>query len=177
MLSKGRKFLLDWVIGPVLHWYYFSFKGLPFNKNSKKCLIFIHIYLVSSARHSFSKSLFSFVIIFLPQPRPVYYKPIKDILHFAFVFLISSIFVILMVSISLLTSLICSCMLPTVSISTLSMLIIVISSSWCDNSSSLPRLVLILVLSLQTELLPFSLFGNFFLLVWPGLLGRRNCGR
>lgn len=122
-------------------------------------------------------SLFSFVMIFLPQPCPVYYKPVKDILHFAYVFLISSIFVILMVSIPLLTSLICFCMLPTLSIRALSILIIVILSSWCDNSNSLSHLVLMFVLSLQTVLLPFSLFGNFFLLVWPGVLGQRNCSR
>ena len=29
------KLLLVCVIDPVLHWHYFSFKGLPFNKNSK----------------------------------------------------------------------------------------------------------------------------------------------
>lgn len=141
------------------------------------CFVFVFYVLFYVFLWFLLWSLFSFVMIFLPQPCPVYYKPVKDILHFAYVFLISSIFVILMVSIPLLTSLICFCMLPTLSIRALSILIIVILSSWCDNSNSLSHLVLMFVLSLQTVLLPFSLFGNFFLLVWPGVLGQRNCSR
>ena len=93
---------------------------------------------------------------------------IKDILHFCYSVLISSLVhpfhSFLGISISLLTLSIYSSMQSTLSIRAFSILNIIVLNSWSDNSNILLHLslVLMLTLPLQTWILPFSMPYTFF---------------
>lgn len=105
--------------------------------------------------------------------------PINGILHSVAVFLTSSssFWFSLRVSVSLLTLPICSYMLSTLLIRTLSLLIIVVLNSLFDNSNipAVSSLVLMLIPSLPTVFCLSVCLVIFFLIAEHNILDKNNC--